>query len=186
MTQFGAVLALAFVVATRPRPLASRALKAFAVAMLCTLLAGCAAPVPSSTPTESPTATITPSPITTPSPSPSPTIAFTCYRDPVPTQRDPAYLSSSYCPAEEVAVRTAVAHLGYPIQQIAIAPTIFPCGMPWPSGDMACPPVFELAAFVTFGGTKNVAALTIALLPNGSVVATVVAFEVPPTGWSMP
>ena len=111
---------------------------------------------------------------------------FTCYRDPVPTPGSPAYLPSSYCPAEEVAVQTAVAHLGYPIQQIAIAPTIFPCGVPWPSGDVACPPEFELAAFVTFGGTKNVAALTIVLLANGPVVATVVAFEVPPSGWSMP
>lgn len=98
----------------------------------------------------------------------------------------PAYLPSSFCPAERVAVETAVAHLGYPIKRIAISPTILPCGMPWPSGDVICPPDFELVAYVTFVGTGKVAALTIALVPNGPVVARVIAFQVPPTGWSMP
>ncbi len=41
-------------------------------------------------------------------------------------------------------------------------------------------------AYVSFVGTDHVAALTIALVVNGPVVAKIVAYKVPPTGWSMP
>jgi hypothetical protein len=52
---------------------------------------------------------------------------------------------------------------------------------------MLCPiAAIGTVAYVAFVGTDEMAALTIALLPNGPVVATVVAFEVPPSGWSMP
>jgi hypothetical protein len=155
------------------------------LAILCALLAGCAAPMPSS-PRSTPTSI--PSPImaatTTPSPTPSPAISFVCYEDPV--QGSPAHLPSGYCPAEEAAVETSVADIGYPIRRIVIAPRLFPCGVPWPYGNMGCPPIPVLAAFVAFGGTDQVAALTIELVPNGPVVAKRVAFQVPPAGWSMP
>jgi len=160
-------------------------MRTLAAGLLCVLVSGCTTPLPP-TKVASPTPQGTVAPIATPSPAPSPTISFTCYQDPPPTQGSPAFLPSSYCPAEEVAVQTAVADLVYPIQMIAIAPTVFPCGVPWPAGDPACPPFFELAAFVSFVGTSEVAALTIALVPNGPVVAKRVALQVPPAGWSMP
>jgi prophage tail gpP-like protein len=37
-------------------------------------------------------------------------------------------------------------------------------------------------AYVTFFGTAKVAALTFSSEPDGSLVATVVAFQVPPSG----
>jgi hypothetical protein len=161
-------------------------MKTLAAALLCALLAGCGTSLPSPIASAAAIPTSTPSP-TVPSPSPSLTIAFTCYRDPVPTPRDPAYLPSSYCPAEEVAVETALAHLGHPAQRITVAWGGFPCGQPFGSGMMACPiAAIGTVAYAAFVGTDEVAALTIALLPNGPVVATVVAFEVPPSGWSIP
>ena len=161
-------------------------MKILSTGLVCALLAGCATPVPPTTGT-SPTPSPTLAHLVTPIPSPRPTISFTCTQDdPSITTSSPIFLPTSYCPAEEVAVETALAHVGFPIERIAIAPTVFPCGVPWPAGSPACPPFLELAAFVAFGGTDEVAVLTVALVPNGPVAAKQVAFQVPPAGWSMP
>ena len=118
-------------------------------------------------------------------PTPTPAISFGCSSVQL-NGPSPDSSTASWCPVAEVAVETAVADLGYPIQRIVIAPTTFPCGVPWPSGYAACPPFLELAAFVTFAGTDQVAALTIATASDRPPIATLVAFQVPPAGWSMP
>lgn len=148
-------------------------MKTFILAIVCALLAACASsraePAPSS--------------------SQSPMVALTCYRDLVPTPGDSAWLPSSYCPAEEVAVETAVAHLGFPARSVRIEPFGFQCAGPFPSGpQMACPsiPNTGLTADVTFAGTPEVAALNLALDPDGQMVATIVAYAIPPAGWSLP
>lgn len=169
-------------------------MRTLAVALLCAAVAGCGSPPPSVTPSASATPTATPTPAATPtvvpSPSPLPTVAFTCYLDPldpVPLPISPPWLPSSYCPAEAVAVETAVASLGHIIESITITVRPMPCG-PFPSGDARfC--VLALTrpwAFVTFADTDMVAALTLALVTGGPVVANVIAFQVPPAGWSVP
>ena len=91
------------------------------------------------------------------------------------------------CPAAEAAVLVAVAGLGYPAQSVTIRPYGFTCGDPFGSGKMACLYITRgPVAYVRFVGTNKVAALTIALDASGQMVASVVAFEVPPAGWSMP
>jgi len=162
-------------------------MKTLALAVLAMVLAGCIAPLPSATPAAVPTAPATPAPSPTPGPSPSPTIGFTCYSDPQPTSpvHSPLWLPSSYCPAEEVAVQTAVADLGYPVQRIDIV-AYGGCG-PFLTGPVACfVGLTGPAAYVTFSGTERVAVLTLALVPNGPLVATLEAFRVPPAGWSLP
>jgi hypothetical protein len=80
-----------------------------------------------------------------------------------------------------------VAVLGYPVQSVTIRPYGFTCGDPFGSGKMACVYITRgPVAYVRFVGTNKVAALTIALDASGQMVASVVAFEVPPAGWSMP
>lgn len=155
--------------------------------LLCAALVGCAAPVPSATQPSSSTPTSTPPSTVTPSPSPSRTIGFTCYQDPQPSPlvHNPLWLPGSYCPAEEVAVRSAVAHLGYPVQRIDILSN-GGCG-PFLTGPVACfVALTGPAAYVTFGGTDQVAVLTLELVPNGPLVANLETFRVPPAGWSLP
>jgi len=167
-------------------------MRALAVGLLSFALVGCAAP----TITASPTNTIgaSPTPAVAPSPSPSAGLSFTCPPDVVVPRSDPLplpprgpgpYLPSSLCGAEEVAVQSAVAALGYPLQSILVVPQGFTCGVPFLSGPVAC---FQgnggTAAYATFMGTDKVAALTLALAPSGPVVATLVTFAAPPAGWA--
>jgi hypothetical protein len=160
------------------------------------LLAGCAAPVPSATPTGSAVPSILPSStLAPPSPTSSNAFVFTCYHDPVPTPSNgpgsPSTIPSSYCPAELVAVEAAISKLVRPTSRIAIEALGFPCGSAFDGGSNGngggCflhPP--GPVAYVSFVGTDNVAALSLALVPNGPLVATLVTYEVPPPGWSMP
>ena len=163
-------------------------MKALAATLLCLLIAACATPTPSPTPPPAPTSTRTPIPTMTPTPSSSPSPAFSCYRDPIPKGPGSPSLPSSYCPAERVAVETAVEKLGRTIKAITIEATGFPCNLPFTEGyNMACfASSIGPVAYVSFVGTDHVAALTIALVVNGPVVAKIVTFEVPPSGWSMP
>jgi hypothetical protein len=64
----------------------------------------------------------------------------------------------------------------------------FFCGLPFTPDGISCPrPNSGPAAYVTFVGTDRVAALLIDTQQGGAVVvATMVAFGVPPAGWSMP
>ena len=96
-------------------------------------------------------------------------------------------LPASFCPAEAVAIETAVASLGYRVQGIDILPFGFTCGIPFLGGPAACPlqrAGIRSAAYATFAGTDQVAALTFKLVTNGPVVASVVVVRVPPTGWT--
>jgi hypothetical protein len=82
-----------------------------------------------------------------------------------------------------------VAGLGYPVKTVTIGPFGFNCGGPFPSGTYACPLAAGPlpTAYVTFVGTDKVAALEIGTQRGGpEIAASIVAFEVPPTGWSMP
>lgn len=161
-------------------------MKAFISALLVSVLVGCGAPLRTATPPASPALTTAPSPTASPSPSPRPTIAFTCYQDPVPSVGSPVWLPSSYCPAEEAGVEAAVAPLGHTISSMTITQRPMPCG-PFPSGDARfCALALTLPwAFVTFADTDMVAALTLTLVAEGPIVATLVALQVPPPGWSI-
>ncbi len=92
------------------------------------------------------------------------------------------------CPAEEAAVLTAVASLGYPVATVDISPYGFPCGTPFwgnPPASIApgCPVALDgPTAYVTFLGTDKVAALLFTSKPDGSIVASVVGFRVPSSG----
>lgn len=80
-----------------------------------------------------------------------------------------------------------MAGLGYPVQGVTIRPYGFTCGDPFGSGKMACVYITRgPVAYVRSVGTNKVAALTIALDASGQMVASVVVFQVPPPGWSMP
>jgi hypothetical protein len=126
-------------------------------------------------------------PVSTSAPYPAPTQAITFRCPPIQLNglsTGPG--TTAWCPPAEVAVEAAVGTLGYPIKTISISSMATPCGMPWPSADSACGPVFENTAFVTFAGTGKVAALRITFQTNGPAVATLIAFQVPPAGWSLP
>jgi hypothetical protein len=115
-------------------------------------------------------------------------IAFSCPQDPVHPGRpgSPAFLPSSFCPAEEVAVETAVAKLAYPhpIRSITIVNGILGC--PFQTGSESCPGLPGTRAYAAFVGSDAVVALKVGLVANGPVVASVEAFQVPPPGWTMP
>jgi hypothetical protein len=164
-------------------------MNAIAVSLLCALLAGCAAPVPSPTtspsvpPAPSPTASLAPAPR---SPVSSPAIALTCLGL-EPVAPSPAHALD--CQPEEAAVLLSVARLGYPVRGVTIGLFDFGCGGPFATGVRACPA--ELApsggaAYVTFIGTQKVAAVTLTAVDDPPLTATVWVFEVPPAGWTMP
>jgi hypothetical protein len=74
---------------------------------------------------------------------------------------------------------------------MTILPTGFLCGQPFYAGTCPVSPHFPIAAYVTFIGTARVAALTLTpqiglTLPRLSFFATVLAFQVPPNGWTGP
>lgn len=81
----------------------------------------------------------------------------------------------------------AAAPAGYLVKGITIVQRSMPCG-PFPTDDVRfCALALTRPwAFVTFAGTGMVAALTLALEPGGPMVATLVSFQVPPAGWSIP
>jgi hypothetical protein len=168
-------------------------MKILAAVLLCALVAGCAAPVPSPTaalspqPVPSPTASLVPA---TPQPSSSPAIALTCLGLELGAQ-SPAQPFD--CQPEEAAVLLAVARLGFPVRSITIGLFDFRCGGPFPTGVRSCPAMLAPtggAAYVTFVGTPKVAAVIFTVAPpqppDPPLPTTVVAFEVPPAGWSMP
>ena len=77
---------------------------------------------------------------------------------------------------------------GLAVKSVTILPGGFFCGMPFTPEGILCPrPNSGPAAYVTFVGTDMVAALLIETQQGGAVVvATIVASEIPPAGWSMP
>jgi hypothetical protein len=166
-------------------------MKTLRAALLGLLLAGCATPLPSSTPGGS--AVPTNVPTTAPSPSPSPTVVVRCITPISPQLGFGASPGPSpgYCsPSSVTAVLTAVAFLGYPVTAVTIGPFDFNCGGPFATGVRSCPAAIEPslpAAYVSFAGTAKVAVVEIGTQRGGSVTAaTVILAEVPPAGWSMP
>lgn len=83
----------------------------------------------------------------------------------------------------------AVARLGYPARSVAIGVSDLRCGGPFPVGPYSCPAMLMPngdGAYVTFAGTRKVAAVTLMAVDDPPLSATIVAFEVPPAGWVMP
>ena len=108
-------------------------------------------------------------------PSPTSVIDFVC----------PAF----YCSDDsKVAVLTAVASLGYPVKTVTIGLFGLSCGAPFPSRTAACPVATDPlpTAYVSFVSTDKVAAVEVGTVTGGRGIDTVVAFEVPPPGWSLP
>lgn len=140
-------------------------MKTLAAVLLCVLVGACASAVPT------PTRTIVP----TPNPSPSSAIAFVC---------PPIYCSDD----SKGAVLKAVAGLAYPVKTVTIGLFGLSCGEPFPSRTASCPLATDPlpTAYVTFVGTDRVAAVEIGTVIGGRGVDRLVAFEIPPAGWSLP
>jgi hypothetical protein len=132
--------------------------------------------------------------------SPSePAITIACHPD-TPTQ--PA-LQGDPCPGAITAVELTVAPVRLAIERIVIEPGPFTCDVIWP-GAQSAPACFVPAvipgqymhAWATFLRSDKVAAVMLGRdLPEDLSVpataplpwnATLVAIEVPPTGWEMP
>jgi len=172
-----------------------------AAALLCALLAACS-PAPS--PSLSPSPTVAPSPsLSSPAPSVSlptstPAETVVCVPETGPL---PAALGDP-CPSAIAAVRSVVEPLGQPITRIYLQPGPFECGYLWPGVEPAVLCVKALVlpgrtmhAWISFSATDQVAAVglfrTISIggairSPIPPWAASLAAFIVPPTGWSMP
>ena len=180
-------------------------MKTFAVALLCALLAGCASPTPSATPTPTHGATPTPTPTSSLSPppsfavSPAPSFRTTCLPDrvlPLGSNGGPtADECSAILPFEAVAARLGA------ITRVFIKASDFWCGdlwLPWgspPPTDCAVPQLGSaMSGWASFEGTDNVAAISVRrsqVGPKSPVVfgpwhASLEAFTVPPADWIMP
>jgi len=160
-------------------------MNALATAVLCAFVAGCGAPVPTAEPV-APAIPGAATPANSTAPSAPSGIRIVC--PPVsPEGLAPGPGTTAWCPPEEVAVETAIARLDYLAQSITISESGFPCYQPFQTIPLPCASVDgEPTAYVTFIGTDAVAALQIASVPNGPIVATLRAFVVPPAGWVMP
>ena len=115
----------------------------------------------------------------------------------------PSALSSDPCPAAILAVELAVATVRLPIERIVVEPGSFSCGLYWPGaqtppacyGAMTRPGQY-MHAWVSFVGSSEVAVVVLGLnLPSDLDApgatrppwqTTVLAVEVPPSGWVMP
>ena len=163
-------------------------MKRLAVALLCALVAGCATPVPSATPLRSPALSTSPSLTPSQSSSPSVGIVFSCPSLPIAGPASPPASPTLDCSTAETAVLAAVTAPGLPVRSVTILLGGFFCGLPFAPEGILCPrPNSGPAAYVTFVGTDMVAALLIETQLGGAVVvATIVASEIPPAGWSMP
>jgi len=129
------------------------------IALVSVLVAACAAPQPSS-----------------PSPTPTASITFDCQ-------------SSDYCSeASKLDLLTVVASVGYPVRTVTIGILGLSCGAPFPSGTAVCPLATDPLpiAYVAFVGTDKIAAVEIGTVTGGPGIDRLVAFEVPPAGWSIP
>jgi hypothetical protein len=163
------------------------------LSLLCLAVAACASPVVTaspavSAPTAASTAPTPTSPIVASTP-PTTSVAITCGSSGAPPPGSPVGLPASSCPAEAVAIETALVGLDYQVQSIDILPFGFTCGIPFLTGPAACPLEqvgIHSAAYATFVGNHEVAALTFKLVMNGPLVASVVMVRVPPTGWTPP
>ena len=148
-------------------------MKPFVAALAVVVAAGCAAPSPSiSTDRPSPTTFAT----VAPSPSSGNSVVFEC-------------VSADYCadPSKK-ALLAAVAGLGYTVKSVSIGPWDLSCGGPFPSGVYSCPLATDPlpTAYVTFADTDKVAVVEVGTVLGGPGVDSVVAFKIPPSGWSLP
>jgi hypothetical protein len=138
-------------------------------------------------------------PVATPQPT-EPGLSISCAGETVPL---PSMLASDPCPDAILAVQLAVAPVRLPIERIVITPGPFYCDVIWPGAASIYPcavPIFPpgqyMHAWASFRGTDEIAAVMLGLdLPDdpGAPGATrppwswtLVAVEVPPTGWVMP
>ena len=140
----------------------------------------------------------TPTPSPSAEPSPSVVADVSCVSERLP--EEPPVIDDQ-CPAAVAAVRQAVASFGYSVTRLALRPGPPDCGVIWP-GAQSQPVCFgphvipgrAMTAWVAFAGTAKVAVLLLyrdfpfaTALPSGTVwKAKLLAFEVPPAGWSWP
>ena len=163
-------------------------MRALTIGLLTLLVVACASPTVTGTPLTS----TTPSAPTTPPSSPVAIthVVITCAEPATSNPANESLVPVDYCPAEEAAIYAAVANIDHTVASMTIMPGGFGC----PPFMQMCPSVVigQPAAYVTFTGTAQVAAVTltpelsIALHPTTSFTATVVAFQVPPPGWTAP
>jgi len=167
------------------------------------LLVACASsesPSPISTPV--PTASATPSPSPSPTPQPSPAISCQSWGPDLL----PSWLAADDpCPSAIAAVEVAVRPLAWPIARLSIGPGSFQCGQLWPGLPTSGPiclgvvvvPGTAMYGWVNFSDTEKMAAVQLhrevaGIEPSGPAPsvglwqARVLAFAVPPSGWTMP
>jgi hypothetical protein len=134
------------------------------------------------------------------SPAPTSTVRVRCTP---PSGPLPAALATDPCPSARLAVELAVAPVRLPIEAILIEPGNFSCGLFWPGAQS--PPLCYggierpgqyMHAWVSFTGSAKVAVVVLGLNLPDDIDApgttrppwqtTLLAVEVPPSGWVMP
>jgi hypothetical protein len=142
-------------------------------------LAGCASPVvPDSVRSNrAPEAT-------RPSQAP-PEVDFTCPAGPM-MGPSPQPGGDVWCPPLEGAVEAAIARLALQPLTIAISPLGIPCLDPFQVHTAGCGWYGGAVAYVTFADSRNVAALDFVSPAGRPLLARLIAFKVPPAGWTIP
>lgn len=119
-----------------------------------------------------------------PSPS-SPEVAFDCPAGPM-MGPSPQPGGDVWCLPLEGAVEGAIARLLLQPLTIAISPLGIPCLDPFRVHTVGCGWYGGAVAYVTFADTAEVAALDFVSPAGRPVVARLIAFQVPPAGWTIP
>ena len=98
----------------------------------------------------------------------------------------PQPAGDDWCPPLERAVEAAIARIGFEPLSIAISPLGIPCHDPFRVHTVGCGWYGAAVAYVTFAGSSDVAALDFPSPTGQPVTARLIAFEVPPAGWTIP
>jgi hypothetical protein len=154
-------------------------MRLFALVLIGGMFAGCASSVApeSVSPNAAPEST-------RPSPSAS-EVELDCPTDPM-MGPSPQPGGDVWCPPLEGAVEAGIARLAFQPLTIAISPLGIPCRNPFRVHTVGCGWYGGAVAYVTFTGTSRVAAFDFPSPTGQAAPARLIAFEVPPAGWTIP
>ena len=98
----------------------------------------------------------------------------------------PGLGGDAWCTPLERAVEEAITAIGYQPVSITISPLGIPCNDPFQVHTIDCGWYGAAVAYVAFAGTDDVAALDFPSPTGQAEPARLIAFEVPPAGWTIP
>ncbi len=91
-----------------------------------------------------------------------------------------------WCAPLEDAVDVALGQIGFKPQTITISPLGIPCHDPFRMHTVGCRWYGAAVAYVAFVGSADVAAFDFPSTTEGAEPARLIAFGVPPAGWTIP